>query len=381
MRFFQDFVLFCIICFGLLAPSSAFSSVDPSITYKKIIDAPLRVNYQATMTKQKLTADGDTVRFVQQIIHQHPNRDRIDIPDHNGRIQELIIRIEDDIYRRKGSGESLFYSHRRQSNTNLLDMNLGFSSLDLLQTNYELEFVGSDLLMDRPVVILAFRPRHPGRLTITAWIDEETGVVLRTEEHNEAGVLVEALFLTEFEKDPHIARNTFNTDEWTGKSVEINQVIACSSVGEVLRKADIGLNAPVYIPSGFILQHRRVIRRHGQPVVHFIYSDGLSRISLFQRVASSDETLKSLKGTPEVHGDIYIWDRGSYSILRRYYDDKLFTVIGDITASESVEVLTSLCTIKPVVTASPSKTGYPLLIWASFGVLAVGLGIFWRYRM
>ncbi|MCY4544270.1 MAG: hypothetical protein OXD39_03435 [Gemmatimonadetes bacterium] len=373
-------VFLCFVAAACLSSPSPVRAVDPDVTYQKIMEAPARVSYRATLTKQRFNAAGDTTRYVQRITHQRPDRDRIDIPDSDGRIREVIIRVDDDIYRRKASGDSLFYSHRRQSNSNLLDINLEFSSLDLLQTNYELEISGADRLLDRPMAVLAFKPRHPGRMTLTAWIDEETGLVMRTEERNEAGVLVEELFLTEFEKDPSIPPDLFATEEWTGKSVEINQVIACGSISEVQQEADFRLNAPVYVPPGFALQQRRVIQHHGQPLVHFMYSDGLSRISLFQRIASTDETQPSPRGTPELLGDVRVWDRGPYSILRRHYDGKLFTVIGDVAVSESVELLTSLCTIKPAVSASPSPTGYSSWIGAGAGVLAIGLLILWRRR-
>lgn len=355
--------------------------VDPDITYQKIMEAPDRVSYRATLTKQRFSADGDTTRYVQIITHQRPDRDRIDIPDADGRIREVIIRVDHDIYRRTASGDSLFYSHRRQSNSNVLDMNLEFSSLDLLQTNYDLEITAADRLLDRPVAVLAFKPRHPGRMTITAWIDEETGLVMRTEERNEAGVLVEEVFLSEFEQDPRIAPDIFETEEWTGKSVETNQVIACGSISEVQKEADFKLNAPVYVPPGFTLQQRRVIQHQDEPLVHFMYSDGLSRISLFQRIASADETHRSPRGTPEVHGDVRVWNRGPYSILRRHYDGKLFTVIGDVAVSESVELLNSLCTINPTVAASPAPAGYSSWIGAGAGLLAIGLWILWRRRM
>ena len=374
-------VFLCFVAAACLSSPSSVRAVDPDVTYQKIMEAPARVSYRATMTKQRFNAAGDTTRYVQRITHQRPDRDRIDIPDSDGRIREVIIRVDDDIYRRKASGDSLFYSHRRQSNSNLLDINLEFSSLDLLQTNYELEISGTDRLLDRPVAVLAFKPRHPGRMTLTVWIDEETGLVMRTEERNGAGVLVEELFLTEFEKDPSIPPDLFATEEWTGKSVEINQVVACGSISEVQQEADFRLNAPVYVPSGFALQQRRVIQHHGQPLVHFMYSDGLSRISLFQRIASTDETQRSPKGTPELLGDVRVWDRGPYSILRRNYDGKLFTVIGDVAVSESVELLTSLCTIKPAVSASPAPTGYSAWIGAGAGVLAIGMLILWRRRM
>ena len=374
-------VFLCFVAAACLSSPSPVRAVDPDVTYRKIMEAPARVSYRATMTKQRFNAAGDTTRYVQKITHQRPDRDRIDIPDSEGRIREVIIRVDDDVYRRKATGDTLFYSHRRQSNSNLLEMNLEFSSLDLLQTNYKLEITGADRFLDRPVAVLAFKPRHPGRMTLTAWIDEETGLVMRTEERNEAGVLVEELFLTEFEKDPLIPPDTFATEEWTGKSVETNQVIACGSISEVQREANFKLNAPVYVPPGFTLQQRRVIQHHGQPLVHFMYSDGLSRISLFQRIASSEPSHRSPRGTPELHGDVRVWERGPYSILRRYYDGKLFTVIGDVAVSESVELLTSLCTIKPAVAASPSPTGYSPWIGAGAGILAVGLWVLWRRRV
>lgn len=374
-------VFLCFVTTACIAMTSPARGVDPDITYQKIMEAPDRVSYRATLTKQRFSADGDTTRYVQIITHQRPDRDRIDIPDADGRTREVIIRVDHDIYRRTASGDSLFYSHRRQSNSNVLDMNLEFSSLDLLQTNYELEITAADRLLDRPVAVLAFKPRHPGRMTITAWIDEETGLVMRTEERNEAGVLVEEVFLSEFEQDPRISPDLFDTEEWTGKSVETNQVIACGSIGEVQKEAEFKLNAPVYVPPGFALQQRRVIQHHDEPLVHFMYSDGLSRISLFQRIASADETHRSPRGTPEVHGDVHVWNRGPYSILRRYYDGKLFTVIGDVAVSESVELLTSLCTINPTVAASPAPGGYSSWIGAGAGLLAVGLWILWRRRM
>ena len=366
------------VCFAMTSPARG---VDPDITYQKIMQAPAQVSYRATLTKQRFSADGDTTRYVQIITHQRPDRDRIDIPGADGEIREVIIRVEHDIYRRTASGDSLFYSHRRQSNSNVLDMNLEFSSLDLLQTNYDLEITAVDRFLDRPAAVLAFKPRRSGRMTLTAWIDEETGLVMRTEERNEAGVLVEEVFLTEFEQEPRISPDTFDTEEWTGKSVEINQVIACGSINEVQKEADFKLNAPVFVPPGFTLQQRRVILHHGEPLVHFMYSDGLSRISLFQRTASANEAHRSPRGDPELHGDVRVWERGPYSILRRHYDGKLFTLIGDVAVSESVELLTSLCTISPAVAASPATADYTSWIGAGAGILAVGLWILWRRRM
>ncbi|MEE2991812.1 MAG: sigma-E factor regulatory protein RseB domain-containing protein [Gemmatimonadota bacterium] len=339
------FIILCWLTLSCLFVAPVVRAADLDITYQMIMDAPKQVSYRATMTRQRYNADGDTIfRSTQHIIHQHPDRDRIEV---DGQHNTVVIRIKDDIYRRKASGDSLKYSHRHQRGSDVLDIGLGFSSLDLLQTNYHIEHVGSDHVMNRPTLILTFNPQHPGRLTKKAWIDEQTGLVLRTEDRDETGSLTEELYFANLQIDPSLSPDLFDMSEWEGRAVEFRQVIACGSMSEVQKEAGFALAAPVNIPAGFTLEHRRVIQYYGQPMVHFMYTDGLAQLSLFQRVAPPTDEVAWPDGAPERRGDIQMWKLNTYSILRRVKNDKLFTLIGDIPDAESISLLKSLCAIKP----------------------------------
>ena len=376
------FIILCWLTLSCLFVAPVVRAADLDITYQMIMDAPKQVSYRATMTRQRYNADGDTIfRSTQYIIHQHPDRDRIEV---DGQHNTVVIRIKDDIYRRKASGDSLEYSHRHQRGSDVLDIGLGFSSLDLLQTNYHIEHVGSDHVTNRPTLMLTFNPQHPGRLTKKAWIDEQTGLVLRTEDRDETGSLTKELYFTDLQIDPSLSPDLFDMSDWEGRAVEFRQVIACGSMSEVQKEAGFALAAPVNIPAGFTLEHRRVIQYYGQPMVHFMYTDGLAQLSLFQRVAPPTDEVAWPDGAPERRGDIQMWKLNTYSIFRRVKNDKLFTLIGDIPEAESISLLESLCAIKPSAASIDRASLFGSSSWivggSVVGALLLGAWTFRRRR-
>lgn len=375
-----------VLSVGVLITAPVIRAADMDITYQTIMDAPKQVSYQATMTRRHYNTDGDTTfHSTQYIVHQQPDLDRLEIPALDGLLNTVVIRIKDDVYRREMSGDSLYYSHRRQRGNDVLDIGLGFSSLDLLQTNYSLEDGGSELLMDRAAVIITFNPKHPGRLTKKAWVDEETGLVLRTEDRDPQGDLVEEIYFSDLKINPVLDPALFDTNDWKGRSVEVNQVIACGSINEVQKEAGFELAAPVYVPAGFSLEQRRVIPFNGQPLVHFVYTDGIAQFSLFQRIATpNDDNGRSWPdGAPEQRGNVKMWQEDTYSIFRVNEDGKLFTMINNesITETESINLLESLCAIKPTVAPSAQTTviNSPWTAGGVVGMLLLGAW-FWRRR-
>jgi negative regulator of sigma E activity len=231
---------------------------------------------------------------------------------------------------------------------------------------------------------LTFNPQHPGRLTKKAWIDDQTGLVLRTEDRDETGSLTEELYFTNLQIDPSLSLDLFDTSEWEGRAVEFRQVTACGSMSEVQKEAGFALAAPVNIPAGFTLEHRRVIQYYGQPMVHFMYTDGLAQLSLFQRVAPQRDEVAWPDGAPERRGDIQMWKLNTYSIFRRVKNDKLFTLIGDIPEAESISLLESLCTIKPSTASIDQASLFGSSSWivggSVVGSLLLGAWTFRRRR-
>ncbi|SVD80578.1 uncharacterized protein METZ01_LOCUS433432, partial [marine metagenome] len=260
----------------------------------------------------------------------------------------VVVQVDRDVYQRQEQGDSTYYTHRQLRGERSLELGLGFSSLNLLDTNYDLTIEGNDTILDRTTVKLSLQPRHPRRISKTAWIDEATGLVLRTEDRDEYGNLIEEMYFSRIIVNPMIDESLFATDEWANRAVEENQVIACGTMKEVEKEAGFALAAPVYMPAGFTLDRLRVILYANQPTAHFTYTDGLAQISLYQRVAPpTDKTAMAWPtGTPEVQNDVQVWNRGPLDYILRHNDDtRLFTLVSEISEEESIDMIKSVCVI------------------------------------
>ena len=143
------------------------------------------------------------------------------------------------------------------------------------------------------------------------------------------------------------------------------------------------LAAPVFMPAGFTLDRLRVILYANQPTAHFTFTDGLAKISLYQRVAPPTDKAAMAwpTGTPEVQNDVQVWNRGPFDYILRHSDDtRLFTLVSEISEGESIDMINSVCVINPPETAGRSA---PLdLLWFAGGGVMVGSLILggWFFR-
>lgn len=341
-----------------------------------ILNAPKMVDYQGTITRRTIRVGADTVRIEQRVVHARPDRDRIDQIDALKKQETVVIRIKDDVYWREPRADSTVYYHRRGQGDRVLDQGLRFSSLDLLRANYDVIIQGQKTMLDRPAVVLAIRPKQRGRLAKVAWIDQQTGLVLRTEDRDETGRLIAESFFTSLTLNPTIHSRLFATDEWANRAVEAQPVIACESVQEVERKAGFPLSIPASLPKGFALESLRVLSYVGRPLVHFTYTDGLSQLSLFERVApSTDQAARAWPGgTPRRRGAVDLWKRGLFTIMRRHDGTKLYTIISDIDESESIKMIESLRVSRQSHALASSRSFY--LSWTAGGIVVVAMLIF-----
>ena len=373
---------FSLLFFGVFRPTAS-NAADMDITLQKIMEAPRNVNYEGVLTIQKYTDEAEPLRNTHRIIHQKPDRNRIDRVDPSTKDRIVVVQIDRDVYQRQVHGDSTYYTHRQLRGERSLDLGLGFSSLNLLDTNYDLAIEGKDTILARSTVKLSLQPKHPGRIIKTAWVDEATGLVLRTEDRDEYGNLIEVMYFSRITVNPGIDEALFATDEWADQAVEENQVIACGTMKEVEKEAGFALAAPVFMPAGFTLDRLRVILYANQPTAHFTFTDGLAKISLYQRVAPPTDKAAMAwpTGTPEVQNDVQVWNRGPFDYILRHSDDtRLFTLVSEISEGESIDMINSVCVINPPETAGRSA---PLdLLWFAGGGVMVGSLILggWFFR-
>ena len=381
MKFGSGFFCVCFLAAVSLMIPSTGQGAELDKTLRLISAAAKNVSYQGVLTQLRLTASGDTLRFSERLAHQRPDLDRIDVLEPSARRGVVVIRTHGEVYRREGIGDTLFYSRRSQLGPDVLDMGLDFSRLDLLRANYELALKDAPSLLGRPTAMLTISPRYLGRRVKTAWIDTQTGLVLRTEDRDESGTLAEAVFFTSLQINPLMDPAQFDTAEWKDRAIEVNEVIACGSYTEVQREAGFPLSAPVYLPPGFMLERLRVLRFAGQRMVHFSYTDGLAQLSLFERVAAATDSAAQVwpGGLPELRGDVRVWKRAPYTILRRSDRGKLSTVVSTLSESESMKLVQSLCILQTPESEASSTNRTPWVASGAVGLVLVA-GWFWRRR-
>lgn len=368
--------LWMLLCGLVTSAVAGAESVEDILN--RTLNAPNAYDYQGILMRKISPAGEDSIRVVvQRVFHKRPAWDRVDILD--PRPGAVVIRLQDDVYRREPRADSIAYSHRRGQGDRELDSGLRFSNIDLLMANYDVTIHGRDTLLGRKATVVMIRPKHPGRLTKTAWIDRQTGLVLRAEDRDETGRMMAETWFSNLTINPRLDQRLFATDEWKHRVVEVESVIGCGSIQKVQRIAGSQVAAPVYLPGGFTLESLRVLSYNDRPLVHFTYTDGLAQLSLFERVVlATDNTTRAWpRGTPRHHGSVNIWKRGLFTILRRHDGIRLYTVVSNIAESESLKLIESLRVIGPAPALASSRSAY--LGWSVGGIAAmVGLVVGWR---
>lgn len=151
--------------------------------------------------------------------------------------------------------------------------------IDEISSYYHLRVVGVGRVAERMAHKLVITPRDEHRYGYQIWVDQQSGLVLRSEHLSPAGRVLEQMIYTDIELfGEHIPD-------------DVTQLFASNSVGETpVRQADrrgksgtADNNWAVnYIPNGFVLAsyHSQGESSHAK-FEHIVFSDGLASVSVF----------------------------------------------------------------------------------------------------
>ena len=253
----------------------------------RVAAAPSEVAYHGTVRSEFVDSSG-TRTVVVRIAHQRDGEDRITIlrPSHDA----------GKTFVRNSSGANEHGSNR--------PLSLGLSGvknrvggdLALLLTNYSLTAFDGGKVAGRPTYRVEILPKYPDRKSKEIWVDQKTGIVLKSVVHHPVGDLVVTTEFTNITLTP----NTWTLPEAGMKPLRLPSQEAGVSTGTkwkgVIDKSELStlaaiekkepftLLSPSYLPPGFVMEE---VRDFPSPtdsrarVVHILYSDGLSSISLF----------------------------------------------------------------------------------------------------
>lgn len=196
------------------------------------------------------------------------------------------------------------------------------ANLDALAAHYRFELAGEDRVADHATQVLSLLPRDSLRYGYRLWLEEQTGMVVRTALLDERGEPLEQLMFTEL--------HFLDSPPTPPADVPSRKDADAPATQERLRiQSGSGLGGQqawtfATLPAGFAeVRFSRFDRLgDGRLTDHYVLSDGLATISVFVESLDSEEPL--LRGYSRT---------GAMSALGRVIDGKQIVVIGEVPRS------------------------------------------------
>lgn len=154
---------------------------------------------------------------------------------------------------------------------------------------YEVRALTGEPVANRRSRMLEFIPRQGGsRPRRRIWVDEETGLILRTEVYGIDSRLSWLTVFEDLEYRPTVDAAVFTMRVPTGARVVETGADTCLEPEDAARVAGLPVVLPAYLPDGFARQCIRARRQRGYGEVQVVFSDGLSLLSLFESTSFRD---------------------------------------------------------------------------------------------
>lgn len=166
--------------------------------------------------------------------------------------------------------------------------------LDELEANYWFKMLGSDRVAGKKTQVIAIEPRDEWRFGYRLWLEQETGMVLRSALLDKEKRPLEQLMFTHVEFKPDI------DDELLSPSVAIDQDKVLSRAKPAKEKITGSEWRIAKLPAGFeqVMHSRFKGNGAAHATEHMVLTDGLATVSVFLEPLQGDKPL--LKGDAQL---------------------------------------------------------------------------------
>lgn len=154
--------------------------------------------------------------------------------------------------------------------------------IELIAQNYELDLRHwGEKIAGHETDLLIIKPKHTGRSTKHIYFARKSGVILRVEDLDAAGILRNMFVYNRISFDPKSVES-----KWNNLKAEIKPQpwrnrpkITLAEAGKILKKKPI---QPTYLPSGFQLAGLYKLQIRGNRPIRLKYTDGLLDFSIYE---------------------------------------------------------------------------------------------------
>jgi sigma-E factor negative regulatory protein RseB len=245
-----------------------------------------------------------------ELVHTVRNGEELErLVSLNGAARE-VLRDRQEVTCVMPDKQSISVGKRTPARSNLLPM--GRLELERLDDNYLLYPLGEYRVADRPVQVLAIVPRDAYRYGYRLYLDQETGLPLKSDLMGVDASPIEQIMFTSLALTPEF--DPLSETEGGREGMQ-----------RILRETPVNL-APgedepwlfQELPAGFSLyMHNHRQRPDGGRMDHFVLSDGLASVSVYLE----PEDGQGLQGSAHV-GAVNAWGESLY--------DRQVTVVGEV---------------------------------------------------
>jgi len=200
---------------------------------------------------------------------------------------------------------------------------------NILREFYQLRLRGESRVANKATQILQMVPQDNHRYGHVFWLDQDSGLLLKSDLIDEQGNVIEQMMYSDIELLSEAPQKNINADE-----LKDYRKIRLIGQQDITRQRWLARQ----MPAGFKMIRSDQVSHHSRqvPAYHMIYSDGMASVSVFveQRV-ENDGDMSGLSNMGAVN---------AYSV---YLDDVYITAIGEVPAdtvrmiAESVEPVNS----------------------------------------
>ena len=153
----------------------------------------------------------------------------------------------------------------------------------LLLKNYTVKVHGPETVAERKAWVVDIDPVAKGKPRQTLWIDEQTGLILRSKRFRANGSLAALSQFVHIRIPAEVPDELVDYEPPKGYKVEDHglspQFLSLDGLKDAVASPPA---VPQTLPGGFQFESAGTVSTHGQSVVHLRYTDGLLNISLFQ---------------------------------------------------------------------------------------------------
>lgn len=303
----------------LLTSGISAAEPDPKAMLDRMARAFRELNYDVSFVYIR-DNQVEPMRFIHAF---QDGRERSRLVHLNGAARE-IIREDDSITAYLADAKPVMIDKAGSIpfTRNLLD------NLSRVKDSYQLVVGEEARIAGRQAREVAIVSPDNDRYGYRIWIDNESGLLLRSELINDVQRIVEQwqvvnLTIKSTIPDADLAVS-FDVNPATG--VRVLPVAETNAE----RVSPFQVN---YLPSGFVLRSQQLQHKPGidEPVHHLLFSDGVAAISVY--ISKTPAGIQSAER---------VWRRGGMTIVEKADSERRVTVVGDIPSSTARKIALSV---------------------------------------